>query len=80
MTQPTNDPPGPSHQHLKAMSLMRMAGGLAHDFNNYLAAIQGNNELVIAAHLSTRYNDNQVKRLVQKALPGMLDGRLKLWL
>ena len=39
-----------------------------------------NNELVIAAHLSTRYNENQVKRLVQKALPGMLDGKMKLWL
>ncbi len=39
-----------------------------------------NNELVIAGHLSTRYNDAQVKRLVQKALPDMLDGRLKLWL
>lgn len=38
------------------------------------------NELVIASHLSTRYNDNQVKRFVQKALPGKLDGRLKLWL
>mgnify|MGYP003662847623 CR=1 FL=1 len=38
------------------------------------------NELIIAGHLSTRYNENQVKRLVEKALPGMLDGRLKLWL
>ncbi len=38
------------------------------------------NELVIAAHLSTRYNENQVKRFVSKTLPGMLDGRLKLWL
>ena len=38
------------------------------------------NELVIAGHLSTRYNDGQVERLVKRALPGMLDGRLKLWL
>ena len=38
------------------------------------------NQLVIAGHLSTRYNAGQVKRFVQKALPGMLDGRLKLWL
>ncbi|MCG8650357.1 MAG: metal-dependent hydrolase, partial [Pirellulales bacterium] len=38
------------------------------------------NDLVIAAHLSTRYNESQVKRFVAKALPGMLDGRLKLWL
>lgn len=39
-----------------------------------------NNELIIAAHLSTRYNVAQVKRFVQKALPDGLDGRLKLWL
>jgi ribonuclease Z len=38
------------------------------------------NELVIAGHLSTRYNDGQVKRFVRKALPDMIDGRLKLWL
>ncbi len=38
------------------------------------------NELIIAGHLSTRYHDKQVKHLVQKALPGMIDGRLKLWL
>jgi len=38
------------------------------------------NELIIAGHLSTRYNDSQVRRTVEKALPDMLDGRLKLWL
>ena len=38
------------------------------------------NDLVIAAHMSTRYSEPQVERLVKKALPGMLDGRLKLWL
>jgi ribonuclease Z len=38
------------------------------------------NELVIAGHLSTRYNASQVRRAVEKALPDMLDGRLKLWL
>ncbi|EMI19095.1 hypothetical protein RMSM_03974 [Rhodopirellula maiorica SM1] len=38
------------------------------------------NELIIASHLSTRYNDSQVKRLAQKALPDALGGRMKLWL
>lgn len=38
------------------------------------------NELIIAGHLSTRYHDKQVKYYVQKALPDMLGGRLKLWL
>lgn len=38
------------------------------------------NELVIAGHLSTRYNRQQVNRLVKKVLPDMLEGRLKLWL
>jgi len=38
------------------------------------------NELVIAGHLSTRYNESQVRRAVEKALPDMLGGRLKLWL
>ena len=38
------------------------------------------NELVIAAHLSTRYNETQVRRFVKKALPDMLGGRMKLWL
>jgi ribonuclease Z len=38
------------------------------------------NELVIASHLSTRYHERTVERMVNKALPDMLDGRLKLWL
>jgi ribonuclease Z len=38
------------------------------------------NELVIAAHLSTRYGGSAVERIVRKALPDMLDGRLTLWL
>lgn len=38
------------------------------------------NELVIAAHLSTRYHPNAVKELVAKAIPDMLGGRLQLWL
>lgn len=37
------------------------------------------NELVIASHLSTRYNDTQVRRFVKSGLPGGLNGRLKLW-
>lgn len=38
------------------------------------------NELVIAAHFSTRYHDDQVRRIVAKRLPDLLNGRLKLWL
>ncbi|MCI0361942.1 MAG: MBL fold metallo-hydrolase [Planctomycetaceae bacterium] len=38
------------------------------------------NELVIAAHFSTRYHDKQVQHFVRKALPEMLGGRLHLWL
>ncbi len=38
------------------------------------------NELIIAGHLSTRYTTQQVKRHVKKKLPGMLDGRLVIWL
>jgi ribonuclease Z len=38
------------------------------------------NELVIAAHLSTRYHGAAVERLVRRALPDMLGGRLMLWL
>ena len=38
------------------------------------------NELILAAHLSTRYHPQAVARMVRKAFPDMLDGRLKLWL
>ena len=38
------------------------------------------NELVIAAHFSTRYHDKQVLHYVRKALPDLLGGRLHLWL
>ncbi|MDX1947756.1 MAG: MBL fold metallo-hydrolase [Pirellulaceae bacterium] len=38
------------------------------------------NELVIAAHFSTRYGDKQIEHYVRKRLPEMLGGRLKLWL
>jgi ribonuclease Z len=38
------------------------------------------NELVIAAHLSTRYHANSVRAIVSRAIPDMLDGRLHLWL
>ncbi len=38
------------------------------------------NELIIAGHFSTRYHVKQVKSIVEKALPDMLGGRLRLWL
>ena len=38
------------------------------------------NELIIAAHFSTRYHDKQMQHFVRKALPDMLGGRLHLWL
>ena len=41
---------------------------------------QFNNECIIASHFSTRYHDQQIKSMVKKALPDMIDGRLKLWL
>lgn len=39
-----------------------------------------NNEVIIASHFSTRYHPRQAQRMVEKALPDMLDGRLHLWL
>ena len=41
---------------------------------------QFNNECIISSHFSTRYHDQQIKSMVKKALPDMIDGRLKLWL
>jgi ribonuclease Z len=37
------------------------------------------NEVIIAAHLSTRYSAKQIARLVERKFPDMLDGRLKVW-
>lgn len=38
------------------------------------------NELIIAAHFSTRYNLKQAEKIVRAALPDLLDQRLHLWL
>jgi ribonuclease Z len=38
------------------------------------------NKLVICGHFSTRYNERQIQRWVQRALPDRLGGRLHLWL
>jgi ribonuclease Z len=38
------------------------------------------NELIIAGHLSTRYTAGRVRHLVNKQLPDLLDGRLKMWI
>ncbi len=37
------------------------------------------NELIIASHFSTRYHERQIRRQVEKMVPDMLGGRLKLW-
>lgn len=38
------------------------------------------NELIIAGHLSTRYNAREVERYVLEKFPDLLGGRLKIWL
>ncbi len=38
------------------------------------------NELIIASHFSTRYLDSRIQKLVGRAFPDMLGGRLHLWL
>jgi ribonuclease Z len=38
------------------------------------------NQLIIAAHFSTRYHARQIERFVRKALPDLLNGRLHLWI
>ncbi len=38
------------------------------------------NKLVIAGHFSARYTNQEIVSRVRAALPGMLDGRLNLWL
>jgi ribonuclease Z len=39
-----------------------------------------NNELIIASHFSTRYHAQQVRKIVEKTVPDLLDGRLNLWI
>ncbi|MEL7499146.1 MAG: metal-dependent hydrolase [Planctomycetota bacterium] len=38
------------------------------------------NELIIAGHCSTRYNRRHAEKIIAKRLPGLLDGRLKIWI
>jgi ribonuclease Z len=38
------------------------------------------NELIIASHFSTRYHQKKIRDCVERALPGLMDGRLQLWL
>ena len=38
------------------------------------------NELIILAHFSTRYHENQVRRAVEKRLPEALRERVELWI
>ena len=38
------------------------------------------NQVVIASHFSTRYQTRQIQRTIERRIPDMLDGRLKLWL
>ena len=38
------------------------------------------NERIIASHFSTRCNEEQIRRMVEKTFPDLLDGRLHLWL
>ena len=38
------------------------------------------NELIICAHLSTRYHPQEVRRIVEAKLPPRLKERVRLWL
>jgi ribonuclease Z len=38
------------------------------------------NELIVAGHFSTRYHPTEVVKVVEKKLPDVLKGKLKLWL
>jgi ribonuclease Z len=39
-----------------------------------------NNDVIIASHFSTRYNDDRIQTLVERRLPEKLRGKLRLWL
>lgn len=38
------------------------------------------NDIIIASHFSTRYNDERIQQLVERRLPDSLRAKLKLWL
>jgi ribonuclease Z len=38
------------------------------------------NELIVAAHFSTRYHPNEVRRLLEARLPERLKARMRLWI
>lgn len=38
------------------------------------------NEVVIAGHFSSRYHPRQIRSIVEKRIPDMLNGRLNLWI
>lgn len=38
------------------------------------------NDVIIAAHYSTRYTDERIRQILSKRLPDLLDGRLQVWL
>ena len=38
------------------------------------------NELIIAAHFSTRYHENQIRKALEQKLPAALKGRMQLWI
>lgn len=38
------------------------------------------NNFIVCGHFSTRYSDHQIARWVKRAIPGAMNGRLRLWL
>ena len=40
---------------------------------------QFRNELIIASHFSARYTSERIRRMIQRRIPDMFDGRLHVW-
>ncbi len=38
------------------------------------------NEVIIVSHFSTRMHPDQIQRIIERALPAQLRGRVKIWL